>query len=270
MEKLVVEELYVYPIKSLGGISLETAVLEERGVRHDRRWMLRDMDGNFLTQRKLPEMALLQTEISEKGLKVRHANKHMEPLEISFEIPIPIEKRVGIWDDECLAQKVNPDADMWFSEALGFPCELVYMPEHSDRFTNSDYTFNNERVSFADAMPYLITGLNALSDLNSKSAYPVPISRFRPNIVFSGGQAFEEDNWKKIRIGNVIFHAVKPCGRCVVTTIDQETAQSGKEPLKTLSSYRFNGKSVIFGMYLTIEGKGKISVGDIIEVLEYR
>jgi uncharacterized protein len=265
---LIVEELFVYPIKSLGGIRIKSAILEERGFKYDRRWMLRDKEGNFLTQRNLASMALFQVEIEEDVLKVFDKAGNLSPLKISFEPNIDQEKYVRVWDDTCLAKEVGKEVNEWFSQALGFQAELVYMPEHSNRPSNPLYTFKNERVSFADAMPYLITGYSSLNDLNSKAEYPVNILRFRPNIVFSGGKPFAEDNWKKIKIGDNVFYGVKQCGRCVVTTIDQETAEKGKEPLKTLSAYRFNGKSVIFGKYLTVEGSGTISLGDKIEILE--
>ena len=254
------QDIYIYPIKSLGGIRLEEAVLEERGFQYDRRWMLVDENGAFLSQRKHPLMALLQTQLSEEGIIVSHKHQAGNNITIPFEPKSSLMVPVRIWDDEVIGQEVDSKINKWFSDVLGLTSTLVYMPISSERKVSPKYAVNNESVSFADGMPYLLIGQASLDDLNSKLVDPVPMDRFRPNLVFSGGKAFEEDDWDKVQIGEAIFKITKPCARCVMTTVDQSTGTKGKEPLKTLSTYRLMDGKVMFGQnMLLLEGK-KITV----------
>ncbi len=257
--------LYQYPIKSLGGIALQRARVSPFGLEHDRRWMLVQPDGTFITARKFPQMLLLQPEWRGDQLYVFHSQKDIPPLEIPMEPGGP-DMSVVIWDDTVRAVRVGAEADAWFSEQLGMDCHLVYLPDDSFRPVDPRYARETEGVSFADGYPYLIIGESSLADLNSRLPEPVGMDRFRPNMVFSGAEAFAEDGWKKINIGPITFHAVKPCARCVLTTIDPETGKGGKEPLATLSSYRSQDHKVLFGMNLLHEGEGAIKVGDEIVV----
>lgn len=268
MPNLVLSEIHIYPIKSLGGISLTSAQVEERGLRHDRRWMLIDENGVFLTQRKLAEMALLQVALGPDGLVVTHKTKDLSPLHVPFETASNRSLLVTVWNDICFAYLVSSQANAWFSEALGVDCRLVYMPENSIRLIDPNYARHNEKVSFSDGYPYLVIGQESLNDLNSRLAEAVPMSRFRPNFVFTGGQPHDEELWKTFKIGEVLFYGAKPCARCIVTTINQETAQAGQEPLKTLSGYRRQGNKVLFGMNLIGLSTGTVSVGDRITVME--
>lgn len=252
-----ITQLYVYPIKSLGGIALQEARLTPRGIAFDRRWMLVDPDGQFFTQRKWPQMALLQTELTEEALLVSKRGQAGPALTIPLNQDyFPGFMQVRVWDDQCLAARVSDLVDEWFSEALGFACHLVYMPDTTMRATNPRYTDPGDIVGFADGYPYLVLGQASFDGLNARLAEPVPINRFRPNIVFSGGEPFEEDHWKRFRVGGAVFSGVKPCARCVMTTIDQQTASQGKEPLQTLSTYRRQGNDVYFGLNACLRDAG--------------
>jgi uncharacterized protein YcbX len=175
---------------------------------------------------------------------------------------------VRIWDDEVIGQVVDPNIGEWFSDILGLPCNLVFMPKSAERKVSLKYAAKNESVSFADGMPYLLIGQASLDDLNSRLEQPVPMDRFRPNLVFSGGEGFEEDEWNQVKIGNAIFKITKPCVRCVMTTIDQATGKKNKEPLKTLSAYRNVGGKVLFGQNMSLLEGREIKVGDHISGLK--
>lgn len=259
-------EINIYPIKSLAGISLQSAIVEERGLKYDRRWILVDELNTFFTQRDFPEMALIKVDIEEDGLKLQHKKKNIEPLKIPFAFEHSKNGEVTIWDDVVLGEFYNNDIDDWFSKLLGIKCHLVKMPESTKRIVDTTYA-ENKIVSFADAFPFMIIGQSSLDDLNSRMEISLPMNRFRTNFVFAGGKPFEEDNWKKFKVGEVIFEAVKPCARCVITTTDQETTERADEPLFTLSKFRKVSNQVMFGMNLICESTGKLNLGDKIEFL---
>lgn len=261
-----VSELFIYPIKSLGGISVSTATVTDRGFAYDRRWMLVDMQNCFLTQREFAQMALLQVALTENGLQVRH-KINGEVLDIPA-VPQTIETATTIWDDICPAQFVNAEVDAWFSDMLSVKCRLVYMPGSTKRIVDENYATHKEITSFSDGYPFLIIGQSSLDDLNSRMAEPLPINRFRPNIVFTGSPAFEEDRMKHFTINAIDFYGVKPCARCMITTINQSNASAAKEPLKTLSTYRMNNNKVNFGQNLLHKGEGIIRVGDALQIHE--
>ncbi|OOG75194.1 MOSC domain-containing protein [Algoriphagus sp. A40] len=263
-KKLIVQDIFIYPIKSLGGIRLSEAIVEEKGFRYDRRWMLVDEEGVFVTQREYPQLALLEVTLGKDVLVVSHKMDQEKSVRIPFELAVGPELMVTIWDDQVLAKTVDPELDQWFSDFLGFRVSLVMMPESTHRKVNPKYAVHSESVSFADGMPYLLIGQESLNDLNSRLENQVPMNRFRPNIVFSGGSPYLEDSLSKIKIGELEFQIVKPCARCVMTTVDQEHGVKGKEPLKTLSTYRtLNGK-VYFGQNVVALQSGKIRIGDVI------
>ncbi len=169
------------------------------------------------------------------------------------------------------AVEVSAEANAWFSRLLELNCRLVFMPPDVHRPVDSKYAHAQEPVSFADSYPYLLIGQESLRNLNMRLTEPVPMNRFRPNLVFSGGEAFSEDTWQKFRIGNQSFEAVKPCARCVLTTIDQQTAEKGPEPLRTLATYRLKNNKVLFGQNVLPRSDARyIQVGDRIEVDSYR
>jgi len=263
---LSVSELYIYPIKSLGGISLKTATLTDRGFRYDRRWMLVDMNNRFITQREFPVMSLLQVSLTEDGLKIQHKKNPGESLSIPFQPPGNNMIIVEVWEDKCEAQLVSNETDEWFSDMLTLPCRLVYMPDSTNRKVDSNYAMNKDITSFSDGYPMLIIGQSSLNDLNSRLPAPLPMNRFRPNIVFAGGEPYEEDAMEHFVINEINFFGVKLCSRCVITTIDQDEAAKAKEPLKTLATYRMQDNNVYFGQNLLCKGEGEIHSGDIIEI----
>jgi uncharacterized protein len=270
MKELRLSQITIYPVKSLGGISLVSAQAESRGLRYDRRWMIVDEKNKFITQRENPNMALIGTRLDVNGFELFHKNFPENKIFIPFSISYGTPLNVTVWDDECAALHWNEEADNWLVLNLGMKCKLVYMPDTSHRFVDPLFAKNKEITSFSDGFPFLIIGAESLKDLNSKLEKPVAMNRFRPNFVFDGGDAFEEDDWIKFKIGEVDFLGVKPCGRCMITTINQEDASVGKEPLKTLSSYRAKKSKVLFGQnLLTIKG-GLLAVGDKLVIEKHK
>lgn len=263
MDHLTLSEIWIYPIKSLGGIRLKHSLVEEKGLQFDRRWMLIDADGDFLTQRLMPKMALFKVSMEANGLSVTYNN---ESIEIPYHFAGGIAKEAVIWDDKVEVVTLSASYDTWFSERLGRACSLVSFPQENPRPVDLRYQINNEHVSLADAYPLLIIGEQSLVDLNNRLEQPLPMNRFRPNLVFSGGQPYEEDTWKEFRVGMNRFMGVKPCARCTVPTVDQETGIRGKEPLVTLATYRKRESKVLFGQNVIAIDHGKISEGDIIEL----
>ncbi|MBT8387640.1 MAG: MOSC domain-containing protein [Ignavibacteria bacterium] len=259
-------EINIYPVKSLGGILLQSSQAEERGLKYDRRWMIVDENNQFISQRKYPQLSLLWQAINESLFIINHKQNKIEPLSIPLSPYNEEEINVQIWKDKIPAIKYHSDVNEWFTEAIGLKCSLVYMPDTTKRTVDPKYV-DNQIVSFADGYPFLIIGEESLVNLNNRLKDPLPMNRFRPNLVFDGGKPFDEDGWKRFRIGAIEFHSIKPCSRCVVTTVDQDTSNRGKEPLKTLAQYRkVNGK-VMFGMNLVCEGTGNVNVGDQINHL---
>ncbi|MBY0479663.1 MAG: MOSC domain-containing protein [Chitinophagaceae bacterium] len=265
---LSITHLYVYPIKSLGGIELSTARLTDRGFEHDRRWMLVDEQHQFLTQRDFPQMALLRTAIQANELTVYEKGNEMDKIHVNLYPTGSNRIRVQVWDDVCEAIELSDEVDHWFSQKLNRICKLVYMPDASKRKVDADYATDYELTGFADAFPVLMIGQASLDDLNSRLETPVPMNRFRPNIVFTGGTAFEEDTMQHFQINGIDLYAVKPCARCVVTTTDQETGIIAKEPLKTLSTYRTGNNKVYFGQNILYKNEGMIKVGDELKLVQ--
>lgn len=265
----VISDLYIYPVKSLGGIKIGTAELTDRGFKYDRRWMLVDMDNRFLTQREHPLMALLQTEITDTGLKVYRKMDPSDFLLIPFTYSLEKRIRVNVWDDFCEGILLREEFNKWFSDAIQLPCRLIYMPDDSLRKVDRRYAMNEDDItSFSDAYPLLMIAEESLQDLNSRMDIVLPMNRFRPNIVIKGCLPFEEDRMCHFEIKGIDFYGVKLCARCVITTINQDTAERKKEPLKTLYTYRARNNNVYFGQNVLYHGKGMISVGDEITIID--
>lgn len=266
-----VSELYVYPIKSARGIPLKTAQLQARGIEYDRRWMLIDDDGVFISAREANRMALIDVGLREDGLLVSAPNA--DALTIPF-APEGNALSTRIWNDTVDALLATDAAHAWFSNFLGMSCRLVYMPESSRRVVDRNYVEEERVVGFADAFPLLIISTGSLEDLNQRLArrreQPVPMQRFRPNIVVAGTRAHDEDHWEQVRIGAIDVDVVKPCARCVITTVDTETGVAGAEPLRTLAGYRKRGSKVMFGQNAVHRAVGEIKVGDGVSVLTWR
>lgn len=280
-----ISEINIYPIKSLKGISLESAVVERRGLKFDRRWMLVTPDGMFFTQRDFPHMSLISVQIGSGGLDV--ASERAGTMHVPMEPDKGERKRVTVWGSVCDGLIYNGAVSEWFSDAIGIDCRLVHMPETTERHVNSLFDHGENIVSFADGYPLLVIGEASLADLNRRIAEryrdeeppePLPMNRFRPNLVVADGDAYAEDNWGHVRVGEGLFRTTKPCERCVVTTIDQSRGEfDGKDPLKTLATYRIakdimpdryaqiglTPNSVLFGQNLIAENPGVVvRVGD--------
>lgn len=267
MGTLVLSEIWIYPIKSLGGIRLKEAKVLEKGLAYDRRWMLVDETGKFLTQRIYPEMALLKVSMDAEQLTITHTQKSKTHTISLYPKTANSEKQVTIWDDTVKAFEVSETTSSWFSEILGKKCQLVYFPEINERIVEPEYALNNENVSLADAYPFLIIGEASLADLNARLDKPVPMNRFRPNFVFTGGNAFEEDDWSNFIIGENRFKGVKPCARCIMTTIDQQTAVKSDEPLRTLATYRKRNNKIYFGQNVLAIDHTFVREGDLITLI---
>jgi uncharacterized protein YcbX len=247
-------QINVYPIKSLGGFSVQEATVERRGLQYDRRWMLVDAQGQFMSQREIAAMTQLKTACTTNFLEVFDHKSPENRLQIDLQPPLAeMEKlRVKIWSETCSARLYPQAINDWFSDQLGMSLRLVYMPDTARRRADGRYAPKGHFVSFADGFPYLLVGEASLADLNERLAVPVPMNRFRANLVFTGGKAYEEDQWSDFTIGNVAFRGVKPCGRCLVITTDQDTGTRYQEPLKTLATYRRTNNKVLFGQNVVL------------------
>jgi len=264
MASIQLSQIYIYPIKSAGGIALSKAQVSDRGLQYDRRWMLVDEQGKFLTQRQFPQMALIQVQLGEDALVVEAPNQPSLsiPLNYKSDQRLPVQ----VWNDICEAIPLTQEISCWFSEFLHIPCQLVYMPEDSIRPIDPNYANPSESVSFADGFPFLLISEASLQDLNQRLEQPVPMNRFRPNLVISGCEAFAEDSWRQIRIGSLPFRVVKPCSRCTITTVNQSQGIRGKEPLATLANYRLRNGKIYFGQNVIQEQLGTLRVGDEVEI----
>lgn len=258
--------LYTYPVKSLGGILLRSAILETRGFQYDRRWMLVDSGNRYLSQREIAKMSGIQVRIEPPFLVFTSIHDTVAPLQVPLS-PSPSDHlTVKIFDDTCDAVATTGEADEWFSQVLDTSCRLVYMPDSSRRSADKTVTGYGGLTSFTDGFPFLLLSEESLEDLNLRLNEPVAMNRFRPNIVVQGGQPYGEDRLEAFNINDHRFFGVKGCGRCIITTINQETAEKGKEPLRTLAGYRTVGSKVIFGRYLVHQGVGRLHIGDEITV----
>lgn len=268
MSSHTLSKIFIYPVKSLPGISLETSFVEERGLKYDRRWMLVDKQNKFITQRFFPQMVLIDIKKDKENLSLFHKLKPLPQLKISLN-EFPSNKEiVQIWGDHCQALVYNKEVNNWFTNALDAECKLVYMPDLTQRKTSKNYYKKSKDVSFADGYPYLIIGESALEFLNLKLDSPVKMIQFRPNLVFAGGKEHEEDSWKEIIIGKINFAVVKPCARCVITTIDIESGSKNKEPLATLSRYRNFNNKILFGQNAIALSGGILNLGDKITIIK--
>ncbi len=252
-------DVMVYPVKSAAGISVGQWDVDSFGLRYDRRWMVLDSAGRMATQRTHRRLALVRPAI--EGGCLTLSAPGMPPLELALEPTGSVVVEAPVWDDVCDALWLGPGPARWMSEALGSPCELVYMAESTVRPANPAYAPEGVRVSFADAFPFLVVSQASLADLNSRMERPLPMNRFRPNLVIGGGQPYVEDTIGAFAVDGITFRTVKPCDRCVVTTADQATTTRGVEPLRTLATYRKVGNLVMFGQNTVHAGTGTLSVG---------
>jgi len=262
---MLLSELWRFPVKSMRGIRAARLAVDARGLHLDRHWMLVDDQGRFLTQRQLPRMALLNTALEGGTLSLWLEGEAPRTVVCPQDGPL-IDVRV--WSDECQARGVNAGVDEWLSDFLQTDCRLVYLPPDQERAVDPAYARPGEQVGFADGFPFLLISRASLDDLNTRLEMPVPMRRFRPNLVVEGCEPYAEDAWKRLRIGGLEFRVVKPCSRCIIPTIDPETAERGVEPLRTLSGYRRWDNNVWFGQNLLHDGPGMLQEGMSVEVLE--
>lgn len=262
-----ISQLYVYPVKSLGGIALTQSQVTSRGLQYDRRWMLIDADNQFLSQRKFPQMAFFKLQLRNNGIEVLHEPTGVQ-VTIPFEPQINEQLTVKIWDDECNANTVSRDLDQWFGNILEFECRLVYMGDGDLRPVDPKYASPDHITSFADAYPMLLISEASLNHLNTKLTKQVPMEQFRPNIVIAGTEPYIEDRIKHFTAAGIDFYGVKPCARCVMIGVDQNTAQLSAEPLKTLAGYRKANNKIFFGQNLVHNGSAMLKIGEEVNIVE--
>lgn len=261
-----VTRLYLHPVKSLGGIAVSQFEVDRFGPRMDRRWLVVDSKGQFITQRQKAAMALVKTAL--EGEQVTLTVQGREPVRFAPTDFTGGERQVHVWRDTCVARSGPAALNQWISEALGTQCQIVFMPDTTARKVNTEYARQGETVSFADGFPLLLTTEVSLDDFNSHMPFPVGMERFRPNLVVEGTTPFAEDGWQRIQVGQMIFRLAKPCSRCAIPTIDPQTAQKQPEVFKTLKSYRARDGEVYFGQNLLPEGPGIVRVGDEVHILD--
>jgi uncharacterized protein len=257
---LTLASITVYPVKSAAGMALPEWEVDQFGLRYDRRWMVVNPAGEFLSQRTHPRLALVTTAILNGTLRLEAPG--MGALDIPLDPQPTVHTSVRVWKDRCGATWTGEGPARWFSDFLGTPCSLVRMPEETLRPADRTYAPEGTRVSFADAFPFLIISEASLSDLNRRLAEPVPMNRFRPNLVISGAEPYAEDDWDRLEINGIRLRVVKPCARCLITTTDQATAERSKEPLRTLGGYRKRWGKVMFGQNAVHETVGRLRGGD--------
>jgi uncharacterized protein YcbX len=261
----VVSHLNVYPVKSCRGVPLGSATLDRWGIQHDRNWMVVDAEDRFVSQRTQPRLSLVEPALGPVRLTLRAPE--MPALELPVSGRAGPERTVRVFDDVCRALDQGDGAAEWFSRYLGVPVRLVRIGAGFERGVKESSYPTGADIAFADGFPLLVLSLASLAALNARLPEPVPMNRFRPNIVLDGCPPFAEDGWKRIRIGQVTFQLVTQCERCVTTTVDQATAEQGKEPLATLATFRRGGGGVVFGRNVVHQDVGTLRVGDVVEVL---
>lgn len=265
---MYISKINIFPIKSCRGFSVPAADLDEYGMVGDRRMMIVDSEGTALTQRDFHSLGFVEPLMTGYTLTLRAPK--MQELTVPFDDFPEQQIAVDIWNDSSVALDCGKMTAEWFSDYLQTTSRLVRMGHHFQRQIDRNYTSRDEHVGFTDGFPILMISEASLNDLNTRLEEPITMNRFRPNLTVAGSDAFAEDTWKKIRIGDSDFEVVKPCARCVVTTIDPKTGVSGPEPLRTLATYRKtqDGK-VMFGQnVIHVKKSGTINVGDVITVLK--
>lgn len=263
-------EINIYPVKSCGGIALEAVQLDRFGPRGDRRWMVVDEQGGFLSQRQLPAMALVRVmSRGEGGLQLSGGDRHCEVALPGAGSP---PRQVTVWSDTVTARDAGDAAATWLEGVLGRPCRLVYMPEDCERPVDVAYARHGETVGFADGFPLLLISAASLDELNRRlqadGKPAVPMNRFRPNFVVSGCEPFAEDSWRRIRIGTLEFDVAKPCSRCAIPSIDQASGERDPHINRALAAFRRFDREILFGQNLLYRGTGSVQVGDLVSVLE--
>lgn len=266
MTAIYLSQIYLYPVKSLAGIGVNNWEVEKTGLKYDRKWMLIDNERQFLSQRRLPRMALIKTALVDDRLILSASG--MDDLLLDLHPKMDEIIRCTIWHDEIDVITVSEEADQWLGSFLNADCRLVYQPDDSIRTVNRNYAEPTDITALSDGFPFLLLSENSLTDLNKAMQLNLPMIRFRPNLIISGCEAYAEDCWREISIGEIEFRLPKPCSRCSVPTIDPVTAETGKEPLTTLNRLRKWDNKVYFGQNALHNRCGKLSVGDKVEIIK--
>lgn len=269
---LQLTQINVFPVKSLDGYSPNSAFVEKRGLQHDRRWLITDTQGVFMTLRTNAKMALLRATVEDNQLIIKEKENPANCIKIPIYTEGGVFSDVTVFDNVMQAVSTTPEANAWLSDFLEKKCQLVYMPDSTQRRVDEDYNRGEDIVSFADGFPFLIIGEASMKDLNEKMDSPLSIRRFRTNFIFSGGTPFQEEEFTHFKIGDIDFVNVKPCGRCVLTTRDPDTGVKGKEPLATLMTFRQRGAKILFGQNIVWNHQKwewawqpEVKVGEVIE-----
>lgn len=264
MSELRLSAIYRYPLKSARGQSLTEATIDPFGLSGDRRWMLVDAQERFLSQRSTPVLALLEALPGQESLSLRFGEQALRVAAPDASAP---GLEVDIWNDRVGALLADPAANDWLTAQLGIDVRLVYFPDEGRRRVDPAFALAQERVAFSDGFPLLIISQASLNDLNTRLDTPVPMDRFRPNLVISGSEPFAEDSWKRLRIGETVIDLVKPCSRCAIPSIDQRNARRDPAINRVLADFRRRDGAIYFGMNALGEEGGRITVGDEVAVL---
>jgi uncharacterized protein len=264
MVNIVLSDIYIYPVKSLAGIRVASWPVVETGLKYDRKWMLVDSERQFLSQRRLPRMALIKTALTEAQLILSAPG--MDNLSLELEPKAGSVIHSTIWHDQVDAIAVSAEADEWFSRFLHTSCRLVYQPDAAIRPVSPGFAKPEDQTALSDGFPFLLISANSLASLNKAMQLNLSMTRFRPNLVVSGCDSYAEDTWREITIGAIGFRLPKPCSRCSVPTINPETAETGKEPLATLNRLRKWQNKVYFGQNALHNDRGVLSVGDNLHI----
>ena len=263
--------IHIYPMKAARAVDLGESVVEPWGLAGDRRWLLVDEDGRFVSQREEPSLARVVVTPLTGTISVASAGVPGRQIAAPAAGDGANMLKVTVWGSTVLAAAAGPAGDAWFSAYLGRPVRLVYLDDPTRRAVDPEFGRDGDVVNFADGYPLLLTSTASLAELgrwlSEDGVQPVPMTRFRPNAVVTGAPPWAEDHWRRIRIGAVEFRVVKPCGRCVVTTTDQITGEVGSQPLKMLGRRRRFGEQLVFGQNMIPEDPGLIRAGDPVEVL---
>lgn len=264
-----VSQLHIYPVKSLGGISVGSALLTPKGLQYDRNWMILDANGQFMTQRKVPEMTQIIPEIKDNALHLWHKPSGQRT-------SIPIQEEYGeniqtkVWSDDCTLQRVGQSVDEFLSDCLDRTCSLYFFPAGNKRTRVHSEGVYSYTSSLADKSPILLANTASVQELNTRLGNEIQMSRFRANIIYEGEQAWEEDHFGDLQIGNTTLKRVELCGRCPLINVDQATGHTSKEPLQTLLTYRKNHETrrVEFGVrydsLVDLQEAQYIRIGDVL------
>lgn len=259
-----ISELFIHPLKSAAAVSVDKASIDAFGFEHDRRWMLVDEKGDFLSQRQLPQMCLINATALPSGLRITVPG--LQSIDVAAMKNTV--RQVSVWGDVCNAQDCGDEAANYLSRFLQTTCRLVYFPDDEVRQVDLDYAKKGDITGFSDGFPLLVISQASLDDLNGRLSEPVTMNRFRPNIVVSGTDAFAEDSWECIKVGTITLRVVKPCSRCSIPSIDPSTGIRSAEPVNSLRTYRMRDSQVYFGQNVIADLTGCLEVGMEVEIVK--